>query len=664
MAAKLIFLFLVFLLFQYRVKPDLDNVGPLLTQLTDGFNAERKNMSLEGDAVIDNNGILQLTNESVQVVSHAFYKYPIQFKNSSNGKVMSFSTTFAFALINEHGKLGGHGFAFTISPSLDLFNTKKDGNISGHIFKVEFTVNHKKCGDIVDNHVRVGPKSILSNKSVPVDQSKRKDFINLKSDQVIQAWVEYDARIHQVIVKVVPQFPRPRSEIFSYYEDLSPIFKESMFVGFSGSTGLPSSSSHYVLGWSFNINGVAKNLNLDKLPKLPTVNWSKKNHTSLIVGVSVGALVVIFWIVLIFYNVRKLKKVGVVEAWELDIGPHRFSYEELKKATKVFGDKELLGFGGFGRVYKGTLPNSNTQVAVKRVSQNSKQGLREFMSEVGSTGHLRHRNIVQLLGWCRRQADLLLVYEFMPNGSLDKYLFDEPKAILSWEQRFKIIKGVASGLLYLHEEWEQIVVRRDIKAGNVLLDSEFNGRLSDFGFAKLYELGSNPSTTKVVGTLGYLAPELTRIGKPTTSSDVFAFGALLLEVVCGRRPIDPKALPEELMLVDRVREKWRLGAILEVVDSRLGVEFDEVEATLVLKLGLMCSNDAPESRPTMRHVVRCLETKLVLEEEEIVMANSNEDGGKYEFEDFEQSYPTTSASVGDDGDIADVFSIFNGHDGG
>ena len=171
------------------------------------------------------------------------------------------------------------------------------------------------------------------------------------------------------------------------------------------------------------------------------------------------------------------------------------------------------------------------------------------------------------------------------------------------------------------------MVHRDIKAGNVLLDFEFNGRLSDFGLAKLYEHGSNPSTTKVVGTLGYLAPELICIGKPTTSSDVFDFGALLLEVVCGRRAIDPKALPEELMLVDWVWEKWRLGAILEVVDSRLGVEFDEVEAILVLKLGLMCSNEAPESRPTMRHVVRCLEMKLVLEEGEIVMANSNEDGG-------------------------------------
>ena len=214
------------------------------------------------------------------------------------------------------------------------------------------------------------------------------------------------------------------------------------------------------------------------------------------------------------------------------------------------------------------------------------------------------------------------------------------------------------------------MVHRDIKAGNVLLDSEFNGRLSDFGLAKLYERSSNLATTTVVGTLGYLTLELTCTGKPTTSFDVFAFGALLLEVVCGRRPIDPKALPEELMLVDWVWEKWRSGAILEVVDSRLRVEFDEVEATLVLKLGLMCSNDAPESRPTMRHVVRCLEMKLVLEEEEIVMANSNEDGGKYEFEDFVQSYLTTSASVGDDGDIVDVedgltpsFSVFNGDDG-
>ncbi|XP_075669095.1 L-type lectin-domain containing receptor kinase S.4-like [Castanea sativa] len=664
MATKLIFLFWVFLLLLYKVKPDLDNVGPLLTQLTDGFNAEHNSMSLD-DAVIDNNGVLQLTNESVQVDSHAFYKYPVKFKNSSSGKVMSFSTTFAFALINEHGNQGRYHFAFTISPSgalpgpyLGQLKARNDGNISDHVFTVAFTIRHPKFSDIDDNHVVVGLNcSKLSNKSVRVDRSlRRKNSLTLKSGHVIQVWVEYDAGINQLNVSLAQESDRPKSAFLSYNVDLSPIFKESMFIGFFASTDRPPSSSHYVLGWSFNINGDAKNLNLDKLRlKLPKMNGSKKNHPGLglIVGVSVSsALVVILGIVLVLYNVRKLKKTDVVEAWELDIGPHRFSYEDLKKATKGFGDKELLGFGGFGRVYKGTLPNSNTQVAVKRVSENSKQGLREFASEVGSIGHLRHRNLVQLLGWCRRKCDLLLVYEFMPNVSLDKYLFDEPKAILSWEQRFKIIKGVASGLLYLHEEWEKTVVHRDIKAGNVLLDSEFNGKLSDFGLAKLYERGSNPSTTRVVGTLGYLAPELTRTGLPTTSSDVFAFGALLLEVVCGRRPIDHKAVSEELMLVDWVWEKWSLGAILDVVDSRLGGEFDEVEVDLVLKLGLKCSNHAPESRPTMRHVVRCLETKLALEEE-----------------DFMQSYPTTSVSVGDNEDIADVedvltpsFSVFSGDD--
>ncbi|GMY08469.1 L-type lectin-domain containing receptor kinase S.4-like [Fagus crenata] len=255
MAVKLISLW-VFLLQLNHVKPDLANGGLLLTRLTEGFSAERKNMSLDSVAVIDDRGILQLTNQSVQAVGYAFYKYPIQFKNSS-GKVMSFSTAFAFAITHEHGKQGDHGLNFTISPTIDSFT---------------------------------------------------------------------------------------------------------------------------------------------------------------------------------FYIIKKIKKAHVIEACEFDIGPHRYSDKELYKATKGFGDKELLGFGGYGRVYKGTLPNSDTQVAVKRVSHDSKQGLKEFVSEVASSGRLRHRNLVQLLGWCRRKADLLLVYEFMPNGSLDKYLFDEPKAILSWEQ--------------------------------------------------------------------------------------------------------------------------------------------------------------------------------------------------------------------------------------
>ncbi|KAM3694479.1 hypothetical protein ACJW31_07G061100 [Castanea mollissima] len=587
------------------------------------------NLSLNGAAQIQDNGVLQLTNKTQRLLGHAFYSNPIQFKNSSDGKAFSFSTSFAFAMVPEYAKLGGHGLAFTISPTkefpgalpsqyLGLVNNTDLGNFTNHIFAVEFdTVQNLEFGDINDNHVGIDINSLVSNKSAPATYfdgaNNSNQVLKLKSGQVIQAWIEYDSQSNQLDVKLSPSSTKPRSTLLSFHVDLSLVLQESMYVGFSSSTGLLS-SSHYIMGWSFKMNGEAKSLSLDQLPSLPAES-KRNNNTGVIVGVSVSAALVIILVSgLAFYLIRKVKKADVIEAWELDIGPHRFSYKELKKATRGFRDKELLGFGGSGRVYKGTLSNSNTQVAVKRISHESKQGLQEFISEVASIGRLRHRNLVQLFGWCRRRADLLLVYDFMPNGSLDKYIFDEPKTILSWQQRFNIIKGVASGLLYLHEDWEQTVIHRDIKAGNVLLDSELNARLSDFGLAKLYERGTNPSTTRVVGTLGYLAPELTRTGKPTKSTDVFAFGALLLEVVCGRRPIELKALPEELMLVDWVWEKWRLGAISEVVDSRLEGEFDELEAVVLLKLGLMCSNNEPKARPTMRQVVRYLDGELPLPE--------------------------------------------------
>ncbi|KAL2502848.1 L-type lectin-domain containing receptor kinase IV.1 [Forsythia ovata] len=192
------------------------------------------------------------------------------------------------------------------------------------------------------------------------------------------------------------------------------------------------------------------------------------------------------------------------------------------------------------------MPRSKVEIAVKRISHESRQGIREFVAEIASMGRLRHRNLVPLLGYCRRRSELLLVYEYMPNGSLDMFLHDQPKITLNWEQRFRV-KGVASGLLYLHEEWEQVVIHRDIKASNVLLDGELNGRLGDFGLARLYDHGTDHHTTQVVGTLGYLAPEHSRTGKATTSTDVYAFGSFLLEVACGRRPIEPKAAPNDLI---------------------------------------------------------------------------------------------------------------------
>ncbi|XP_027337629.1 L-type lectin-domain containing receptor kinase S.4-like [Abrus precatorius] len=588
------------------------------------------NITLNGAAEIEQNGILKLTNETSRLMGHAFYPTPFQFKNSSDDKAFSFSSSFALVIVPEYPKLGGHGLAFTIATSKDLkalpsqylglLNSSDIGNFSNHLFAVEFdTVQDFEFGDINDNHVGIDINNLASNASSTAgyyteDNGSTKQNLNLKSGKPILAWVDYDSAQNVINVTLSASSTKPKRPILSYAVDLSPILKDSMYVGFSASTGLLA-SSHYILGWSFKINGEAPPLDLSSLPQLPFAG-PKKSHTSLITGVSVSGFVLVLSAILLgIYMYRRNKNADVIEDWELEIGPHRYSYQELKKATKGFKDKELLGQGGFGRVYKGTLPNSNTQVAVKRISHESKQGLREFVSEIASIGRLRHRNLVQLLGWCRRRGDLLLVYDFMANGSLDKYLFDEPETILSWEQRFKVIKDVASALLYLHEGYEQVVIHRDVKASNVLLDGELNGRLGDFGLARLYEHGANPCTTRVVGTLGYLAPELPRTGKATPSTDVFAFGALLLEVACGLRPVELKALPEDLVLVDWVWSRYRQGRILDVVDPKLNGVFHEREVLLVLKLGLMCSNGAPTARPSMRQVVRLLDGEVDLPDE-------------------------------------------------
>ena len=169
--------------------------------------------------------------------------------------------------------------------------------------------------------------------------------------------------------------------------------------------------------------------------------------------------------------------------WEIELRPPSFKYKDLVAATNGFKDKMLLGSGGFGRVYKGVMPLSKQVVAIKRVSPESKQGMKEFVAEIAILGRVRHRNLVQLLGYCRYKKELLLIYDYMPNGSLADYLYNQGRSSLDWDRRFRIIKGIASGLFYLHEDWEQVVIHRDIKTSNVLLDTEMSGRLGDFGLA-------------------------------------------------------------------------------------------------------------------------------------------------------------------------------------
>lgn len=307
------------------------------------------------------------------------------------------------------------------------------------------------------------------------------------------------------------------------------------------------------------------------------------------------------------------KKAGPQEDWEMKCRPPSFIYKDLYNATSGFSDKMLLGKGGFGKVYRGFLPASKRNVAIKRISPESKQGMKEFMSEVAILGNVRHRSLVQLLGYCRNKHELLLVYDYMPNGSLDKYLYGRHKLALGWSQRFRIIKGVACGLAYLHEEWERVIIHRDIKSSNVLLDEEMNGRLGDFGLARLHDHGVDAYTTHVAGTYGYIAPELARLGKSTKGTDVFAFGVFMMEAARGKRPIEVNSCGEPQALADHVLNAWQRSSIINSIDPSLEDHVAE-EVVLVLKLGLRCSHSSPKVRPSMRLVMQYLEREATLQD--------------------------------------------------
>ncbi|KAJ1701716.1 hypothetical protein LUZ63_001495 [Rhynchospora breviuscula] len=475
------------------------------------------NLTLDGVAYIESNGLLRLTNDTFQMKGHAFHPSPIRFGSTTS----SFSTTFVFAIISEYLDLSGHGIAFFISPSknlssalpsqyLGLLNIQNNGNRTNHIFAVELdTIYSSEFQDINDNHVGIDINSLKSSQSYfagyYADDSGAFQNLSLYSRKAMQVWVEYDSQETQINVTLSSVGKsKPIKPLLSYTYNLSTVLNDSMYVGFSSSTGSVH-TSHYILGWSFKLNGEAPSINLSKLPKLPrTTPKDRSKVLDIVLPLSSAAFVLILVAFIFLYMKGRFKYAELLEDWEVEFGPHRFTYKDLYRATNGFKENELLGSGGFGRVYRGVLPVSKLEVAVKRVSHESRQGMKQFIAEVVSIGRLRHRNLVQLLGYCRRKGELLLVYDYMPNGSLDKYLYDQEKPTLNWNQRFKIIKGVASGLLYLHEDWEQVVIHRDVKASNVLLDCELNGRLGDFGLARLYDHGTDPQTTHVVGTMGSL----------------------------------------------------------------------------------------------------------------------------------------------------------------
>jgi len=303
--------------------------------------------------------------------------------------------------------------------------------------------------------------------------------------------------------------------------------------------------------------------------------------------------------------------VGLPEFSHLGWG-HWFTQRDLELATNRFSKENVLGEGGYGVVYRGRLVNG-TEVAIKKIFNNMGQAEKEFRVEVEAIGHVRHKNLVRLLGYCVEGVNRMLVYEFVNNGNLEQWLHGamRQRGVFTWENRMKVVTGTAKALAYLHEAIEPKVVHRDIKSSNILIDDEFNGKVSDFGLAKL--LGSDKShiTTRVMGTFGYVAPEYANTGMLNEKSDVYSFGVLLLETVTGRGPVDYSRSSNEVNLVEWLKTMVASRRAEEVADPSLEVRPSIRSLKRALLVALRCVDPDSEKRPKMGQVVRMLESEEV-----------------------------------------------------
>ncbi|XP_058089163.1 probable LRR receptor-like serine/threonine-protein kinase At1g56140 isoform X3 [Magnolia sinica] len=339
----------------------------------------------------------------------------------------------------------------------------------------------------------------------------------------------------------------------------------------------------------------------------PTVRpRRKKNKIALAVEI-LASVVLSIVSVSVFLIWKRNKRLSVGEDEEfLGMGPkaNTFRYGELKTATKDFSPANKLGQGGFGPVFKGTLLDGQT-VAVKQLSVASHQGKSQLVAEIATISAVQHRNLVKLHGCCIEGANQLLVYEYLENKSLDQALFGNSNLHLDWHTRFKICLGTARGLAYLHEESRPRIVHRDIKASNILLDVDLNPKISDFGLAKLYDDKMTHMSTRVAGTIGYLAPEYAMRGHLTEKADVFGFGVLTLEIVSGRPNTCQNVDLEKMYLLEWAWHLHENNRPLELVDPKLS-NFDEGEAARMISIALLCIQALPSLRPPMSRVVNML----------------------------------------------------------
>ncbi|KAF7090678.1 hypothetical protein CFC21_093386 [Triticum aestivum] len=601
------------------------------------------NLTVLGNATVNGNA-LQITPDTrndpekflINQTGRVMYPraYVLWASNASNTsadgrRVASFSTVFKVNLFRATPSVKGEGFAFLIASDggappppgshggyLGLTNASTDGSAANGFAAVELDTV-KQSYDPDDNHVGLdvnGVRSKVAASLTPfgIDLATN----NTNDDGSHMVWIEYNGTARHVWVYMAKNGSRPGTPVLDAPLDLSKVLLgKTAYFGFSASTGVL-----YQLNCLHSWDMTVELLPDGSSPgKQPLSGWK--------LGLAIGvpcAFALALGLFAGLYIKKRRGRIGddsssivrsTINFASIPGVPKEFDYKELRKGTGNFDEKMKLGQGGYGVVYRATVVGEHGQsmeVAVKQFSGANTKGQEDFLAELSIINLLRHRNLVKLLGWCHQDGVLLLVYDFMPNGSLDRLLFGGgPEApVLTWGHRYNIVAGVASALNYLHHEYDQRVIHRDIKPSNIMLDAAFNARLGDFGLARALETDKTSYTDKlgVPGTLGYIAPECFHTGRATRESDVFGFGAVILEIVSGRRISCSNAAGCSQLL----EGVWQLhgaggGRILEAVDRRLAPgEFDEGDAERLLLLGLACSHPNPGERPRARAIVQIL----------------------------------------------------------
>ncbi|BFG27546.1 hypothetical protein CerSpe_138200 [Prunus speciosa] len=354
-------------------------------------------------------------------------------------------------------------------------------------------------------------------------------------------------------------------------------------------------------------------------PPLPPKGKSKISKLTIVAIVAPIAVSVLLFIAGCCFITRRARKkrsaAAEAPSGENDISTIeslQFDFSAIVAATNNFSDENKLGEGGFGQVYKGILSNGQ-EVGVKRLSRNSGQGAEEFKNEMVLVAKLQHRNLVRLYGFCLEGEEKILVYEYVSNRSLDYFLFDpEKQGQLDWSRRYKIIAGIARGIMYLHEDSRLRIIHRDLKASNILLDGEMHPKISDFGMARIFGVDqTQANTSRIVGTYGYMSPEYAMHGQFSVKSDLYSFGVLLLEIISGKKNSYFFQTDAAEDLVSHAWKLWRDGTPLELLDPSMRDSYSRSEVIRCIHIGLLCVQEDPADRPTMQSVVLMLNSYSV-----------------------------------------------------